>query len=260
MYYSLDKYPIDEILSKIARIETRYRDQLTSIYMYKRKSHLKDETAWPIELCLNDFIAPFQHLTADENYDIFCYVAHEFHGSVGSVAAIQHGESHSAKCESLAPFPDIILPEASVDPMEVIYCDGTPEGYLEAALCEKMLQGFPLILNIYSDYNSILFDRPKSLDQTWDMLLHVDNWCPQVKGSSLYFYMFEFEHGMEASNGRSRISLRCYSFSDQLDLRRAFGMSSTYPKQLPSKNRYQGKHFCVSHKTSINIAEERNRR
>lgn len=251
MYYYLDKYPIDEISAEIERIQKKAWDR----EIPAGKERIRED--WPIEVCLNDFIRPFQHLKRDENYDIFCYIAREFHGSFGSVAAIRSGEPSAAKCDVKLSFPYITLPENAVDPMEVVYCDGTPEGYLEAVLYRKMIFGFPRIYNAHSDNDFILFERPNSLNSGWDMLLNVDNWCPKVKKSSLYLYMYEYEHGFEASDGKSRISLRCYNFSDRLDMKRAMGMSSGYPNKLCGANRFhEGKHCCVFSVTSINIAAE----
>ena len=153
------------------------------------------------------------------------------------------------------------MPQNATDPMEAIFCDGTPEGYLEVVLFAKLIFGFPMSFNIYSDQTSILFSRPDSLTDEWDLLIDVNDWVPKVKDSLLYLYMYEYEHGMEASNGRSRISLRCYSFTDALWLRHAITEKSRYPSQLLDKNRYQnGKHCCAFNITSIDIAEQQDRR
>ncbi|MBC8585110.1 hypothetical protein [Youxingia wuxianensis] len=258
MYYRLDQYPIAETYRAISDVENPLLDKLE--FAFNEISH-SENPEWPIELCLNSLILPYKHLSLDKEYDIFCYVAKEYHGSLGTVAAIKRGDIHNAKCKNKYFLPIIELPQNAIDPMEAIFCDGTPEGYLEVVLFAKLIFGFPMSFNIYSDQTSILFSRPDSLIDEWDLLIDVNDWVPKVKDSLLYLYMYEYEHGMEASNGRSRISLRCYSFTDALWLRHAITEKSRYPSQLLDKNRYQnGKHCCAFNITSIDIAEQQDRR
>lgn len=247
MYYSLKNYPIEKISAEVDQMQESVWDQIES---------LKGKIGPPLEYNITSFITPFRHLQLDPDYEFFCYIDYEYHGSFGYTAAIKRGEPHQAGYKERIIFPEIILPEKAVDPMEVVYCDGSPEGFLEAVLLKKMLNGLPRKRNIYSDGTSVLFTKPESLNEDWDILIPVTEWYPKFKDSILYFYMYKYENGMESSDGRDRISLQSCFFSDHLDMSRYFGLKSKYPHQLSGRGRYhKGKHCCVFKSVSIQIAE-----
>ena len=250
MYTSLEHYPIHETLAASSKILANLRHQLKQLLPSRTKR---------ATLCLDDFITPFHHLRQDERYHIYGYILKEIHGTYGSVAAIEKDMPHSADVTSSFPIATLDLHPHAIDPMEIIYCDGSPEGYLEAILYQKLLTTFPQTFNVYSDANTILFEAPNGLyrKNKWDMLISVDQWAPKCKDNTIYLYMYELEDGFEASNGLSRISLRSYAFSDNLDF---IYYTATTPKQYPAhldgRSRYgKGKHCCVFGSQQIVIGE-----
>lgn len=253
MYYALSGYPMEKRENDIRALRSKAEAMLSPLLdAYPRE---RTDGMQPVEICVDFFLEAFPHLTMDPDYSLYAYNSYEYHGRYGRAAAVRHGEPHTAAI-SVYPLESIKLPEAAVDPMEVIYCDGTPEGYLDAVLFRKMLFWFSRRGNC----DTVLFECPESIAEhpdSWDMLLKVENWVPAVKKDTLYLFMFEYEDGIAPSNGKSRITLQSYYFTDILDLMRT-QLKSDYPKQLSGRGRYgKGKHCCVFSRETIVIAEEK---
>lgn len=98
---------------------------------------------------VSDILNLFPHLELDENYQLICYLASEYHGIWGRIAAVHRDNSKTPTIDSenlwakLCHGIDFDLPEEAAPPMEAIYHDGTPEGYFEALLCELFLFALP---------------------------------------------------------------------------------------------------------------------
>ena len=107
---------------------------------YKIVSQRAKEKKWPVSISIPDLTELFPHLYLDEDYDLFGYYAREYHGLFGEIAAVKKCDDHTASVEDFL-IPIIHLPKEAVDPMEVIYCDGTGEGYFEAILLKNLIRG-----------------------------------------------------------------------------------------------------------------------
>lgn len=101
MYYALDKYPIDRIASEISHRQIQAWKKITEV--------LSSQSDGLAELCITGFIQPFSHLTLENHYDIYCYIAKEIHGSFGRTAAIENGLPHKAAPEGSGSFSRIGL-------------------------------------------------------------------------------------------------------------------------------------------------------
>ena len=253
MNTSLRDYPIDDTERIISQVRSRAANRLSGELDARRAD---ENLLWPIELDLNDFVLPFDHLKQDPDYDALCYCAHDIHGSVGRVAAVRHGETHEAPCRSRDCSSSIHLPKAAIDPMEIIYCDGSPDGYLEAVLYYELLYQFPLVFNNYCRQDTILFQKPDAFNESWDPLFEISDWAPKFRGSSLYLYRYDFGGGTAAANRRERIFLCSYDFPQDLFWHQMFGFaSSIYQTTLADGNRYTaGRCCCVFSSSAIEIA------
>lgn len=244
MYYALDRYPIEELTAALASLTAHVWEKA------------RDRAGGPQVLCVSGFLAPFRHLTLAEGFQLYAYRTRGYHGFHGDTAAIENGEPFGARLGGLDGLPTIQLPENAIDPLEVVHCDGTPEGYLEAVLFRELLWTLPRLGGGRALNSQVLFRPPERSTGSWDWLFQVDSWCPKVKGQVVYCYVYEQEDWQSPFFGQDRISLQACSFPDRLDMARALGMPSSYPRQLPGAGRDQkGRHCCVFARSSICIAQ-----
>ncbi len=89
---------------------------------------------------ITEILKPFTHIILDEKYKIIAYSSYETHGPFGKAVAI----------ESDREIPDVyleheyclfqrIIPDVCYPLNEVIFCDGTPQGYLEVILLNNVI-------------------------------------------------------------------------------------------------------------------------
>lgn len=208
----------------------------------------------------------FPHLQLDENYQLFCYVGYEYHGLWGRVAAIQKG---SATEPTVDPEKDLLfhghrfeLPETTVPPMEAIYHDGTPKGYLEALLLEEMLSAIPYTRWEQEMWDECMIRHPKDYPEAWDVDVDLPDWSPRLKYDPDGFVTLtvcwrHFENGLGASDGLDRVRITQHSFHSTLSSLRLCSSDrrDMYKTHIEGNSRYTaGRHCCVNSKSSILLA------
>lgn len=228
---------------------------------------------------VSDCIDLFEHLQLDENYVLVCYVAEEFHGRWGRVAAIPKNKQETAKQEmekTITGGYRLILPEVAAPPMEAIYNDGTPEGYLEAILCKQFLSDLPYHHNLYNFPNRILICQPKDLVKKWNIAIDIPDWRPRMvydedKGSlhdgreacTIIAFSRKYTAPIEASDGKDTIMLNEYIFPKTLWFYRHLkllkkDLTDMYRAEVEGNARYkEGKCCCVPEHSVIQIAKEK---
>ena len=172
-------------------IRTRCLDVINN--QYKTVSQQAKKREWPISVLVPDLTELFPHLYLDEDYELFGYYAREYHGLFGEIAAVKKGNDHTASVEDFA-IPIIDLPEEAVDPMEVIYCDGTGEGYFEAILLKSLISGLER-LREYSPYGRELVSFREMDLSRWETIAEVSDWSIRFELSkkSCSMYLFEID-------------------------------------------------------------------
>ena len=105
---------------------------------------------------ITEILKPFTHLTLDAKYKIIAYSSSEIHGVYGKAVAIEKDREIP---DVLLEHPELYIPKRTtpedcypVD--EVIFCDGTPEGFFEVILLNdviwKLFKGYAKVyLNDY---------------------------------------------------------------------------------------------------------------
>lgn len=219
---------------------------------------------------VSDILNLFPHLELDENYQLICYLASEYHGIWGRIAAVHRDNSKTPTIDSenlwakLCHGIDFDLPEEAAPPMEAIYHDGTPEGYFEALLCELFLFALPYTRYERENWDIIETTPPHEFQTKWDSYLEFPDWRPRLitnfYGSTLLVFRRKIENGLGSSSGRDRIYLSQREFKRRLCLYHTFSAnhSSMYHGQIDDDTRYTDRrHCCVSSESSILIAEEK---
>lgn len=105
---------------------------------------------------ITEILKPFTHLTLDDKYKLIAYSSYEIHGVYGKVVSIEKDrEAPDVHLEHPGLYiPQKITPKDCYPVNEVIFCDGTPEGFFEVILLNdviwKLFKGYAEVyLNDY---------------------------------------------------------------------------------------------------------------
>lgn len=218
---------------------------------------------------VSDAVELFPHLELDERYNLICYVSKEHHGLWGHTAAIKRGDSsvpqkaESAMERKLGVFH---LPETAVFPMDVIYNDGTSEGFLEAVLFQQMIRALPCIHFEWDVWNRIVGTYPNNFPADWDVYAEIRDWTPRAIWDSsgnckIMVCHIEIENGFGASDGRSRLYLTKCSFKTGLKFhywseQNNSRITNIYKGRVEDDSRYgEKRRCCVYNQSSVLIAK-----
>jgi len=221
---------------------------------------------------VSDSLPLFSHLELDEEYALYCYVTHEYHGLWGRVAAVK-------KCEPLEPIvldggrngffqgPEFELPDSSVPPMEAIYHDGTPHGYFEALLADMFFHALPYVRFEQEHWDNCITRPPKRFDLDWDIFEKLTDWKPYMctdryGGVTVSMCWHHFENGFGSSDGCDTVRRSQHHFERSLGfhnfIERRKSMSNMYKSHIDDDKRYRdGRHCCVARERSITIATQK---
>lgn len=138
----------------IKELETR----LNPIYiklMKKVQLSANADKHYSGKIDITEILNPFTHLTFDEKYKIIAYSSYEIHGPFGKAVAIErYKETPDVYLEHEHCLFQRIIPDVCYPVNEVIFCDGTPEGFFEVILFNdviwKLFKGYAKVyLNDY---------------------------------------------------------------------------------------------------------------
>ena len=212
--YNLSQYPLENHY----RVCRQYICQ--SIDWAKISNMIREKGTVSIDV--SNAISLFPHLELDTDYCLVCYMASEYHGIWGRVAAIKKGEpwekKHNESKTGIHPLlgKELDIPEYAVPPMEAIYNDGTAEGYFEAVLCSLFLKAIPYTRFEQDLWNVIERSLPENYDDAWDSRVSLADCDPRHSGRTLTVFRRVVENGIGASSGRDRIYLTQYTFQNRI--------------------------------------------
>ena len=213
----------------------------------------------------------FPHLKLDSNYSLFCYVSNEYHGLWGRVAAVRN-------CCDVRPRiiredglfgPQFDFPRYSFEPMEAIYNDGTPEGYLEALVLAGLLSSVPFTHHKQDHRDQFIDTSPPDFHLNWNIYEKIPTWTPLLIEDDEKVVVFicrrHFENGIGASNGLDSISIHKCTFYPTLARLHKFDTKLFHepvPRELRAwirtDSRYSPTHRCSACKdVGVLIAQEK---
>ena len=150
-YKSVDKKIMDSIstnrinLSKdnevISQMSEEKQKDLCDIFSERLKEEYKIE-----RIDITEMVKPFKRLRLNEGYRLVAYACKERSGGYAfsiQIVAVKkkelekHFDDSPLKCHELLR---LRLPKCAVKPLEVLFCDGMPEGYFEVLMFEKTLK------------------------------------------------------------------------------------------------------------------------
>jgi len=89
---------------------------------------------------ITDILKPFTHISLDDNYRIVAYSSYEIHGPFGEAVAVENNKDiPEVYLEQEWSLFQRIIPDVCYPVEEVIFCDGTPEGFFEVIILMKVL-------------------------------------------------------------------------------------------------------------------------
>lgn len=223
---------------------------------------------------ISDVLALFPHLELDTDYRLICYLSREYHGIWGRIAAIKNGSS----CEpvndpekkwlsKLFHGHQFDLPEGAIPPMETIYNDGSPHGFLEAILAEEFLGAIPYAQFEQAHWDRCILQYPKGFQTDWNIYEKITDLRPHIitthHGNVIVSLCWQhFENGFGASDGCDVIrfaqhtfvkDLKWHHFANSMNKKR-----SMYKAQIDDDSRYcKGRQCSVATERSITIAVQK---
>ncbi|MBQ8143262.1 MAG: hypothetical protein IJ042_00530 [Butyricicoccus sp.] len=259
----LSSYPLK-------RMQDRMWDHMNEGFDWK-SIYAKVTLEKPAYVDVSGVVRLFPHLQLDENYALYCYLAREFHGIRGTIAAVPKDADpaptykpvlEAAKTLGVKVEP----PECPIPPLEAMYRDGSTAGCLETILLRNLLCEIPFRSFAYTHQVDCLTVSPDRFSEEWDIILDIPDWSPRAvideEITSILVFEREYELGLEASDGRDRICLRKYTFRDRpaSENERMFnehilGLKTYVPK---NPERYTDeRRYCICETKSILIAQEK---
>lgn len=213
----------------------------------------------------------FPHLELDNNYSLFCYVASEYHGLWGRVAAIRNCCDIRPRIIGKGGFfgPVFDFPRYAFDPMEAVFNDGTPEGYLEALLLAGLLSSIPYARHEQEHRDLFINAPPIDLNTHWDLYERLPTWTPLFmeddEKAVIFACKHHFENGIGSSNGLDSIHIHKFTFYQTLARLHKFDIKLFHePRPLELRawihadSRYNPTHRCCAFKdVSILVAQEK---
>ncbi len=166
---------------------------------------------------IRDCVDLFSHLEIDEEHALLCYVSKEYHGLYGTVAAIKGDEYAGAYIDPafVGRFFSMKLPEKAVNPMEIVYNDGTPEGYMEAVLFSEFITNLPRSARMQRR-RKVIASYPDDIMYRWDVYVSVLDLHPKIifqgDKKSVYIFYREFAGVVLPTDSRDEIILAKYNF------------------------------------------------
>ncbi len=259
----LDRYPLKQCYDKCHHFINKQIDW----YKVGRKIEQDKVTSFSVDTCM----AFFPHLQLDDDYSLICYVTTEYHGIWGRVAAIPKTQLDNIVLETekgIFGGVELKLPQVAAPPMEAIFCDGTPDGFLEALLLKQLLNAIPYVRYEKKNYNHFITSRPSEYALRWNEFVDIPDWRPRIMISDMnHVELIAFTHvtenGLGSSSGKDRIYISKYQFHRNLSMilmLESMGSkrSRMYHAHIDNRERYcAGKHCCVTDNSRILIAEEK---
>ena len=103
---------------------------------------------------ITEILKPFTHLTLDDKYKIIAYSSYEIHGPFGKAVAVEkEKEAPDVYLEHEHCLFQKIIPDICYPVNEVIFCDGTPEGFFEVILLNDV------IWKLFKGYAEVYLDN-----------------------------------------------------------------------------------------------------
>ena len=205
--YYLDQYPFDETAEKC-------ENYIHSFDWREISDEIKEKKV--IYFDVSDCIGIFEHLQLDDDYQLLCYVSREYHGMLGRTVALKKGRSQKAKHKGVGIGFNVELPSMAASPMEVIYNDGTAEGYLETVLFSEFVYDIP---NSYFQHHRqapIITSLPNDISSKWDVFADVSDVRPKIfiegDTASLYIFQRKYASVFAPTDSRDEIILSQYNF------------------------------------------------
>ena len=254
--YYLDQYPFEEIAEKC-------KNYIYSFDWREISNDIKEKKV--IYFDVSDCIGIFEHLQLDDDYQLLCYVSREYHGMLGKTVALKKGRSQKAKHKCVGIGFNVELPPMAASPMEVIYNDGTAEGYLETVLFSNFVYDIPNSHFQHHRQAPIITSLPKNALDKWDIFVDVSDVRPKIfiEGDNASLYVFRRKHAgiFAPTDRRDEIILNQYNF-DKYGFTRHFNnykksSFKEYPSNNLRKNYCETKRCCLFSEAEMKIAKQK---
>ena len=219
------QYLNSKILKRISGNDETYTAKNNLIYECKNNA----KVSWAE---VSDVLTLFPHLALDERYALVCYVYHHYHGVNGKVVAVPKTSSFIPDVKSPGGFngfwgPIYSVSEDAVPPMEVIYTDGTPEGYFESIMAANTIPN--MMLNDFkcTRSHSFIAESPADFPVNWKVYISLTDWRPRIvynhtQGSCTLYIVDNQDTIFDEDSLDPKVSyqlfLRSYTFRKTLDL------------------------------------------
>ena len=125
-------YDIKKLEDTLNPIYTKLRERVSA------SSHADRHYSGMVDV--TEIVKPFTRIILDDSYKLIAYSSYDIHGTFGEIVAIEKDkETPEAYLKHEFTFFQRIIPDVCYPVSEVIFCDGTPEGFFEVILLKNVL-------------------------------------------------------------------------------------------------------------------------
>lgn len=208
---------------------------------------------------ISNAIDMFPHLELDNNYSLICYISSEYHGLWGRVAAVRNCCDSRPRIIQKDLFLGTLFdfPRYAFNPMEAVFNDGTPEGYLEALILSGFLSAIPYSRHEQEYRDPFINAPPIDLNTHWDLYERLPTWTPLFieddEKAVIFACRRHLENGFGSSDGLDTIRIYKYTFYQTLARLHKFDIklfSEPAPLELRTwihaDSRYDPTHRCCA--------------
>lgn len=143
----------------------------------------------------------FKHLTIDENFRLMAYGYSYFLDTLGEVVAVKVDKPiQEIYLDSFMDFSEKIYAEGNFPPLEVLFCDGTVDGYFEVILFAETIKR--LFSGYSSDFlNDYIFSCDNIRENPNPFIIKPNDWNPKFyinyfTSKTLLIYEHDYLNGI----------------------------------------------------------------
>ena len=253
--YSLANYPISKLRTQCAAAAVPFCKLAAAVLEDKTKLISADATS---------LLNPFTHLSIDPKYRLSAYFHYDggYHSErIRSVVAATPSCTTVPKATLRPSFmgQQIELPAETFNPLAAIFCDGTPEGFLEAVLFDNYIASFTNKHPARPLLGKYLFSAPDITIENWDMYIQVDDWAPKAcLGERRCTISCYLKLAYPTFPYTERIVQKRYRFSDFGYSNKQIGGPKPYGSLIDLYHRYSpGRSCCIFGEDTTSIADQK---
>ena len=177
----------------------------------KQEHRVQEKSDYATMVDISDAVDVFKHLRLDKAYRLYAYTNMEYHGLCGFVVALDSNAQPAKIRQSSGNIFNCIQsskPKEGINPLEVIFSDGSLEGCFETVVFKELLEKI-VKLNEEPLGSSFIFSE-EDIPNELSFICELKDWTPKYHATvGNYSTLLQL-----CSHKSGKVSLNQYQFSD----------------------------------------------